>query len=577
MENHKMQEISIFIESSASSKEAKELLKQCGYINLTPNDHPLPFWIVAGCNGYFKKQLRNTDNIPEITLAHLRDMAVLHRNDVNDATHTDQDNWKWYIGVKAYVWQDGNANQELRWDESLIDHVDLIPITKKPLEEHKDLSRNSEVKGYKFNAKNDEEALEAIQYFKNLGYKLAFDLKKIGYVPHHLFAGKSVITWLHNDPILYKNHDFKEISLAELKLLNWDYLYNPMYKIVINGDKGLANEVRSLIAEIGLYADGFTPGHNNYYGWEFGRKSCSVFSHKVKFSAGARGELITIEELRNMAFLKRNTGKIPEGATFATLENGMLVFRKDGYFWEPHDIIASDGGPEWVESSVTINNATACNLNVVWKQIIGKEYLNTSTHKAEIFINPPTPAEEWLEIPEGATFATGCIGIVFRKDGFYWRDNIFMKEKDEAPHWQSTAVTQNCIPPMMSVIWTRNTESLNDIAKTAEDHRKKLIAAGRQTGKTEIIAEHLCPELGLSDFGTGIFEADTLYHYSASYSQHVHPKDGVIAFDGRISSKADYEKIRELIFADMNESRKEIIMIQSSISDLIVHSLTVVG
>lgn len=268
---------------------------------------------------------------------------------------------------------------------------------------------------------------------------------------------------------------------------------------------------------------------------------------------------------------------IPKGATFATLENGMLVFRKDGYFWEPHDIIASDGGPEWVESSVTINNATACNLNVVWKQITRKEYLNTSTHKAEIFINPPTPAEEWLEIPEGATFATGCVGIVFRKDGFYWRDNIFMKEKNEAPHWQSTAVTQNCIPPMMSVIWTRNTESLNDIAKTAEDHRKKLIAAGRQTGKTEIIAEHLCPELGLSDFGTGILEADTLYHYSASYSHKNYPKDGVIAFDGRISSKADYKKIRELIFADMNENLKKPLLIQPSISNLIVHSLTVVG
>lgn len=75
---------------------------------------------------------KNFDDAKEITLPQLKDMVVLKRNNIKDATHTDQDDWKWYIGAKSYVWNTGNAGQLNRWDEShlRLDHVDLKPIEK---------------------------------------------------------------------------------------------------------------------------------------------------------------------------------------------------------------------------------------------------------------------------------------------------------------------------------------------------------------------------------------------------------------------------------------------------------------
>ena len=62
-------------------------------------------------------------------------MVVLKRNNVGDATHTDQDNWKWYIGADSYAWQAGNAQQLKQWDKSSLDNVDLKPIEKKEMKE----------------------------------------------------------------------------------------------------------------------------------------------------------------------------------------------------------------------------------------------------------------------------------------------------------------------------------------------------------------------------------------------------------------------------------------------------------
>lgn len=71
--------------------------------------------------------------------------------------------------------------------------------------------------GYKINLKNESESLEAQRLFKKLGYELAWDRNKMDYEPNHIFAKNGVLTWLHNDPILYKDHENTEITLDKLK------------------------------------------------------------------------------------------------------------------------------------------------------------------------------------------------------------------------------------------------------------------------------------------------------------------------------------------------------------------------
>ena len=75
------------------------------------------------------------EDAKEITIPQVKDIVVLKRNDISDATHTDQDNWKWFIGSDGvgYVWQCGNADNLKQWDESSLDMVDLKPITKEPV------------------------------------------------------------------------------------------------------------------------------------------------------------------------------------------------------------------------------------------------------------------------------------------------------------------------------------------------------------------------------------------------------------------------------------------------------------
>ena len=73
----------------------------------------------------------------EITIDQLRDMVVLKRNDSGDATHTDQDNWKWYIGEKSYCWERVGGNP-MMWVEESTDHADLKPIKEKTMKEYLD-------------------------------------------------------------------------------------------------------------------------------------------------------------------------------------------------------------------------------------------------------------------------------------------------------------------------------------------------------------------------------------------------------------------------------------------------------
>ena len=70
---------------------------------------------------------------------------------------------------------------------------------------------------YKINAKDAVESLEIQGLFEQLGYMRAWDKNKVCFEPNHIFAKDGVLTWLHNDPILFEKHVGKELTLPQLR------------------------------------------------------------------------------------------------------------------------------------------------------------------------------------------------------------------------------------------------------------------------------------------------------------------------------------------------------------------------
>ena len=78
-----------------------------------------------------------------VTIEELRAMLVMQRKSKDDANHTDQDGWLWWVdGDVSLVWKFGNPEQADRWDKESLDHVDLKPIQKpqdqQPIREYLD-------------------------------------------------------------------------------------------------------------------------------------------------------------------------------------------------------------------------------------------------------------------------------------------------------------------------------------------------------------------------------------------------------------------------------------------------------
>lgn len=133
-----MNNYKIKVNTPEESKEAQELFFELGLRFVDVDDFEYPQWLaVTQPGGTFSnysigKNLWYACNPKEITLPELKDMVVLKRNDVDDATHTDQDDWKWYVSSNGdgYVWQCGNPQQLKQWDKASLDLVDLKPIEK---------------------------------------------------------------------------------------------------------------------------------------------------------------------------------------------------------------------------------------------------------------------------------------------------------------------------------------------------------------------------------------------------------------------------------------------------------------
>lgn len=139
-----MKDLKIKVNSEAESKEAQELFFELGYQWAYKNIGKNIFYekedifLYADKDGNLGTGTKENEvhfngwNGTLVSLVEIRDLVVLKRNDPKDATHTDQDNWKWFISSSGvgYVWQCGNSDNLKQWDESSLDMVDLKPIEK---------------------------------------------------------------------------------------------------------------------------------------------------------------------------------------------------------------------------------------------------------------------------------------------------------------------------------------------------------------------------------------------------------------------------------------------------------------
>lgn len=134
-----MEKFKVKVTNASEVLEIENILSKIGLVACDYSGFSYPKYIANNIDGKFSDYTMFDSGIDEfklLTINELKDMVVLKRNDVGDATHTDQDGWKWYIGYDSYVWQAGNAQQLKQWDRSSLDAVDLKPIKEEVMKEY---------------------------------------------------------------------------------------------------------------------------------------------------------------------------------------------------------------------------------------------------------------------------------------------------------------------------------------------------------------------------------------------------------------------------------------------------------
>ncbi|KMV07856.1 putative aB1gp47 [Acinetobacter baumannii] len=127
MDNYKIK-----VNDEAESKEAQELFFELGYVWAdTKCQTPMKFTTSCIYSGFEDGELcrdyydENPDH-QELTIPQLRDLVVLKRNDVKDATHEDQYGDKWlYLDERHYVYLND------QWDLPIgefLERYELKPI-----------------------------------------------------------------------------------------------------------------------------------------------------------------------------------------------------------------------------------------------------------------------------------------------------------------------------------------------------------------------------------------------------------------------------------------------------------------
>jgi len=71
----------------------------------------------------------------------------------------------------------------------------------------------------KIQVNGEGESIEAQELFIQLGYKRAqaWNKRTVEFEPNQIFAKGGILTWMHNDRILFEKHENKEITLQELR------------------------------------------------------------------------------------------------------------------------------------------------------------------------------------------------------------------------------------------------------------------------------------------------------------------------------------------------------------------------
>lgn len=101
MDNYKIK-----VKDEDSAVEARDLFKKLGYHPDNSSYEPYVEWVAVfeDGSGSFYSHNMNLNECVEITIAQLRDLVVLKRNDVKDATHTCENGFKYiFIDFRWYL------------------------------------------------------------------------------------------------------------------------------------------------------------------------------------------------------------------------------------------------------------------------------------------------------------------------------------------------------------------------------------------------------------------------------------------------------------------------------------------
>ncbi|EJD6060259.1 hypothetical protein ACY2LX_003502 [Acinetobacter baumannii] len=129
MDNYKIK-----VKDEARADEAKELFKKLGYHHDNSSYKPYVEWIAVfeDCSGSFYSHNVNLNECVEITIAQLRDLVVLKRNNVKDANYKSANDFYYVTVENQYYFWNGFA-----WCLSDADFIiGLSPIIDNP--ENKD-------------------------------------------------------------------------------------------------------------------------------------------------------------------------------------------------------------------------------------------------------------------------------------------------------------------------------------------------------------------------------------------------------------------------------------------------------
>lgn len=189
---------------------------------------------------------------------------------------------------------------------------------------------------------------------------------------------------------------------------------------------------------------GFTTGYKSidFYSFIYGSTgSKGEFENTIQFGnsnktfSKNKGKEITIQELKDLVVLKRNSIEDATHEDYSGLKHLLLTHTR--HVW---------GGNMWLISSADFSK-----FKPIQKEKVVKEYLEPSNNYSLIKAHRKE-GNDWIEVPEGAMFATGS-DVIFRQDNAIFANNV----------WNWTDVTLGNVKSHgLDLTWQREKESIID-------------------------------------------------------------------------------------------------------------------